>query len=217
MEQVPDSNVLIDYLMLMIYCLLMTVCWLGSVDDAQADEKTRKPEQVKIHDESFAAQLLRVGFGLYAGLGVASHLPAGKPASGLDEVDRETFLLGARAAFDTIVTAYAAGHLDPLDGLVADWVIQRFDAALAERRKRDEQAKLEIVAITAVEIERVETDAEQIEVTVRFVTDQITALFDARGMLLAGSPWEMVEVTDLWRFARQRDALDPNWVLVATE
>lgn len=218
MEEAPDPNSLMAYLMLTIYGLLMMFYWLGPRDDAEADEKTTKTEQVKMPDETFGMHLARMGFGLYAGLGINNpSASAGKPASSLDEEDREAFLSGARRAYETIVAAFAEGHLDSLDGLVADHVLEGFGTVVAERRKRGERAKLEIVSIKTAEIERVDTDAEQMEVTVRFVTEQITALFDAEGRLVTGSPQAVVEVADLWRFARRHDAADPNWLLVATD
>jgi len=217
MEEAPDPNALMAYLMLAIYCLLMMFYWLGSNDDAEADEKTTKPEQVKMQGETFGAHLARVGLGLYAGFGIDHPTPAGKPASGFDDEDREAFLLGAQSAYETIVTAFATGHLESLDGLVADWVREGFGSAVAERRKRGERAKLEIVSIKVAEIERADSDAEQVEVTVRFVTEQVTALFDAEGAVVAGSPQAVVEVIDLWRFARRHDSTDPNWMLVATD
>lgn len=216
MEEAPDPNAMIGYLMLMIYCVLMMFYWLGSHDDVEADEKTGKPEQVKMSGETFGALLARAGLGLYAGLGIDPPTSAEKPGSGFDEEDREAFLLGAQRAYEVIVTAFATGNLGSLDGLIADCVLEGFSSAVAKRLERGERAKLEIVAIKAVEIERIDTYAEQVEVTVRFMTEQVTALFDAEGSVTAGSPQAMVEVADLWRFARRHDSTDPNWVLVAT-
>lgn len=186
MVEASDPNALIGYLMLTIYCVLMMFYWLASHDDGEADEKTGKPEQVKMSGEAFGALLARAGLGLYAGLGVAPPTAAEKPGSGFDEEGREAFLLGAQRAYEVIVTAFATGNLSSLDGLIADCVLEGFSSAVTKRRERGERAKLEIVAIKAVEIERIDSDDQQVEVTVRFITEQVTALFDAEGSVVAG-------------------------------
>ena len=213
MEEAPDPNALMAYLMLAIYCLLMIVYWLGPRDDTESDGSAAGSQA----DETLGAHLARVGLGLHAGFGIVPPTPAGKPRSGFDAQDGDAFLPGARRAYETIVGAFAAGRLDELDGLVADHVLEGFGAAVAARRQRGERAMLEIVAIDAAEIERVDIGAEQVELTVRFVTEQVTALFDAEGALVAGDPHAVVEVADLWRFARRHDSTDPNWMLVATD
>jgi predicted lipid-binding transport protein (Tim44 family) len=52
---------------------------------------------------------------------------------------------------------------------------------------------------------------------VRFVSKLITATRDAQGNVIDGSPEAVVDVTDVWTFARTLGARDPNWQLVATE
>jgi predicted lipid-binding transport protein (Tim44 family) len=52
---------------------------------------------------------------------------------------------------------------------------------------------------------------------VRFVSQLITATRNAEGAVVDGSPEAVVEVTDVWTFARPIGSRDPNWQLVATE
>ena len=212
MEEAPDPNALMAYLMLAIYCLLMMFYWLGAGDDDEADGKAAKPQA----DEPLGAHLARVGLGLYAGFGIDPSTPGVRSPPDFDAEDGDAFRPGARRAYETIVGAFTTGYLDALEGLVADHVLDGFGAAVAGRRDRGERAMLEIVAIKAAAIERVDVDAEQVEVTVRFLTEQVTAVFDAGGTLVAGNPQAVVEVADIWRFARRHDSADPNWVLIAT-
>ena len=52
---------------------------------------------------------------------------------------------------------------------------------------------------------------------VRFLSKLITATRDAAGTVVDGSPDAVVDVTDVWTFARTLGSRDPNWQLVATE
>ena len=55
------------------------------------------------------------------------------------------------------------------------------------------------------------------QVMVRFVSKLITATRDAAGAVIDGSPEAVVDVTDVWTFARTLGTRNPNWLLVATE
>jgi predicted lipid-binding transport protein (Tim44 family) len=63
----------------------------------------------------------------------------------------------------------------------------------------------------------VEVRGGSAQVTVRFHSKLITATRDATGAVTDGSPEAVVDVTDVWTFARTLGSRDPNWHLVATE
>jgi predicted lipid-binding transport protein (Tim44 family) len=54
------------------------------------------------------------------------------------------------------------------------------------------------------------------EVTVTFESDIISARYDSTGKLIEGDAKTPHTVTDVWTFARDTNARDPNWKLVAT-
>ena len=53
-------------------------------------------------------------------------------------------------------------------------------------------------------------------VTVKFVSELISVTRDAEGGVVEGDPKKVREVTDIWTFARDITAKNPNWKLVAT-
>jgi len=53
--------------------------------------------------------------------------------------------------------------------------------------------------------------------TVRFVSQLISATRDRQGNVVDGNDEKVREVTDVWTFAREISSRDPNWKLVATE
>ena len=55
------------------------------------------------------------------------------------------------------------------------------------------------------------------QITVRFVSQLITATRDKSGNVVDGNPDKVTDVTDVWTFARDLTSRDPNWKLVATE
>ena len=54
-------------------------------------------------------------------------------------------------------------------------------------------------------------------ITVRIVSQLISATLDKSGTVIDGDPETVAEVKDVWTFARDTRSRDPNWKLVATE
>lgn len=150
--------------------------------------------------------------------------PGTPVALGLDEIaaaengfDARGFIGGARAAYEMIVGAFAAGDRKTLKPLLAKEVFEGFSAAIAERESRGETVESRFVAIERAEITEVEIVGKSAQLTVRFVSQIITATRDKNGVVIDGSPTEIADLVDVWTFARELNARDPNWRLISTE
>lgn len=145
-------------------------------------------------------------------------------AAGLDAIaagdpnfDARQFVVGARAAYEMIVTAFATGDRKTLKGLLSKEVYEGFDAAIRERESRGETVETRFVSLDNADITGAELRGSTAHVTVRFVSQLITATRDRSGNVVDGSPDRVTDVTDVWTFARDVTSRDPNWKLVATE
>ncbi|RDJ20526.1 calcium-binding protein [Bosea caraganae] len=131
--------------------------------------------------------------------------------------DPYTFVNGAKAAYETIVTAFARGDRKMLKGLLAKEVYDGFEQAITDREKRGEKAESNFVSIDKAEITAVDVKGKTAQVTIAFVSQLISATRDAQGAVVDGSAEAVSEVNDIWTFSRQLGSRDPNWLLVATE
>lgn len=145
-------------------------------------------------------------------------------AQGLDEMakiepefDARSFVEGAKSAYEMIVSAYAQGDAKLLKGLLSRDVFEGFERAIAERDRRGEKSETTFVSIDKAEIVAVDVRNRVGQVTLRFVSKLITATRNAAGQVIEGSAEAVVDVTDVWTFARTLGTRDPNWQLVATE
>jgi predicted lipid-binding transport protein (Tim44 family) len=145
-------------------------------------------------------------------------------ASGLDAIvaedpsfDPQHFIAGARAAYEMIVNAYAEGDHRTLKNLLSREVYDGFEQVIREREGRGETAETKFVSIDATDITAAEMRGKIAQVTVRFVSQLISATRDRAGNVIDGSSDKVTEVTDVWTFARDISSRDPNWKLVATE
>lgn len=127
------------------------------------------------------------------------------------------FLAGARVAYESIVTAFAAGDRAALKPLLGREVYDGFVEALAEREARGERIESEFVGIDRAEIVDAAHKGNIAQITVRFVSQMISVTLSKSGEILEGDRKTIREVTDIWTFSRDLTSRDPNWALVATE
>jgi len=150
-----------------------------------------------------------------AGTAVAAGLDAIAKAE--PDFDAGHFLSGAKGAYEMIVTAFAEGDRKTLKNLLAKDVFDGFAQSIAERENRGETVETRFVALDKAEITHVELKGNTAQVTVRFVSQLISATRNKAGEVISGSPDRVTSVTDVWTFAREVGVRDPNWKLVSTE
>jgi predicted lipid-binding transport protein (Tim44 family) len=131
--------------------------------------------------------------------------------------DPREFLGGAKAAYETIVTAFARGDRKMLKGLLAKEVYDGFEQAITDREKRGEKAESSFVSIDKAEITAVDVKGKTAQITIAFASQLISVTRDAQGVVVDGSAEAVSAVNDIWTFSRQLGSRDPNWLLVATE
>ena len=130
--------------------------------------------------------------------------------------DERAFLQGARGAFEIIVNAFAHGDTAALKSLLSEEVYGAFSGAIAQRQAAKETHETTLVSIKACELVEGRLEGSVAHVTVKFVSDQVNVTRAADGAVVDGEPDRVVEKTDIWTFARDTRARDPNWHLVAT-
>jgi predicted lipid-binding transport protein (Tim44 family) len=131
--------------------------------------------------------------------------------------DPEHFLKGARAAYEMIVTAFAEGNRKALQDLLSGEVFDGFANAISDRESRGEQMDQSFVGIKGADIIEAQVRNGIAELTVKFVSELISATRDRAGRVISGDPKRIREVTDIWTFARELASRNPNWRLVATQ
>jgi len=152
---------------------------------------------------------------------------AGAPASPLDAAlaqikqadpgfDPNRFLEGARAAFDMIVGAYAQGDTATLRPLLANDVFENFAAAIKGRQDAKQTLETTLIGIKSADLLEARMEGRSAFVTVKFVSEQVNVTRNTSGEIVDGDPSHVATITDVWTFARNTRASDPNWALVQT-
>jgi len=127
------------------------------------------------------------------------------------------FVDGAKMAYEMIVMAYADGDRKTLKNLLSREVFDGFVAAIGDREAKAEKIQSSFVGIDKADIVSAEMKGSEAHVTLRIVSELISATRDGGGAVIDGDPETVAEVKDVWTFARDTRSRDPNWKLVATE
>lgn len=173
----------------------------GPVDVAVADAEQRI--------RAFAANDQAVADGLVE---IYKTDPAFEPAA---------FVNGAKQAYEMIVTAFAEGNRKTLKELLSKDVFEAFNGEILARDRRGDIIDQSFVGITKADITEADLKSGIASITIRFVSQLISATRDRRGTVTGGDPQKIREVTDVWTFSRDistpRARQNLNWRLVATQ
>lgn len=147
-----------------------------------------------------------------AGAGVPAPAPAPVAYTGGADVadviqadpgfDPVRFVEGARAAYEMIVTAFAAGDVETLKPLLNPRVFEAYARAIAERKEGDPKGP-ELVRLKLAEISEARMEGDIARVMVRFEAE------------LAEGQYGLRETRERWTFERDVRSRDPNWRLSA--
>ena len=133
----------------------------------------------------------------------------------------EAFLAGSGRAYEMIVSAFADGDRKALKNLLSRDVYEGFVTAIGEREKLGEKLDQQFVGIKKSDIVDAEVRNGTALVTVRFVSELISARFDKAGAVIEGDPQKIKDVTDIWTFSRDvssaRARSNLNWRLEETQ
>lgn len=136
-------------------------------------------------------------------------------------LDPDAFIKGAGAAYEMIVSAFANGDRKTLKDLLTREVYDGFVDAMTEREKRGEKVDQQFVGIKRADIVEAELKGGTAYITVRFVSELLTAIYDKAGAVISGDPQKISDVTDIWTFSRDvssaRARSNLNWLLEETQ
>lgn len=157
---------------------------------------------------------------------ITDHVPDGSPAAKALAAMKmaepgfsvNTFLQGARGAYEMIVMAYERGDLAAIKPFLGPEVYDSFAGAVQARDAEGLSVEANFAGLREMTLSEVtfDRDTREGEVTVRFLGELTSVIRNRSGEVVEGSPTSPKKQRDVWTFARKMGADDPNWLLVAT-
>ena len=148
--------------------------------------------------------------------------PSGKALASMKAVEPEfsatEFAGGARHAYEMILMAFENGDIESVRPFLSPEVAESFQAAIDQRADEGLTIDANFVGVREVKLREAEFDetTREAEISLRFVGELTSVVRDTDGNVVEGDPNEIKRQTDVWTFARNMGADDPNWTLVAT-
>lgn len=147
----------------------------------------------------------------------------GRIETGLTEIaaadptfELNSFISGARMAFEMIVTAYNRGDLATLKPLLSPKLYNDFAAGVKAREAAGHTSEVIIHRISQARIAEAHLGGTMAYITVDFDVEETTVTRDSSGAVVDGNPDRIFSVEDIWTFTRDVRSRDPNWTLIET-
>ncbi len=126
--------------------------------------------------------------------------------------DIDHFLQNARAAYETIVRAFAAGDRAALRPLLSAEVMQAFETAIDQREAQGRTESVEFLQPVRADVEESKVENEVARIKVRFLGE-----FRSRSKGPEGEAVDDRRTAEHWTFERPLSSRGPNWILVRVE
>ena len=128
-----------------------------------------------------------------------------------------SFIEGAKGAFEMILTAYKEQDLETLSHLVSLEIRKKFESSFRNAKKRKEVIGNSLVRIKSCELQDLRMERKTAFTKVKYVSEQIFVTHDSHGHIVEGDPDQIETLVEIWTFKREVSSKDPNWVLVKIE
>ena len=139
----------------------------------------------------------------------------------LSEIDRnfseKEFIVGAKSAFEMILTAYAEGDLAQLRRLLGYDLLKSFTSSIENRIASNESLSITLDELREASILNISVTDQIANITMHFHSVQTRVAKDKNGEPIESEETVAREFTDIWTFERDLTLSDPNWKLTETE
>ena len=134
-----------------------------------------------------------------------------------DQEAKESFLKGAKIAYETIIIAFASGNLKNIRSLLGKKVFDQFNEAVKVRENEGHISETTFIGVNSASIKEHKKINNILEVTVDFVSEIISCVKDKNNKILSGDTNKVKKVFDTWIFSKDSRSSNPNWLLIDTQ
>ena len=134
-----------------------------------------------------------------------------------DENAKKEFIKGAKIAYESIITSFAKGDLKNISYLLDKKILDDFTDAVQERKKNNNVSETTFIGVNSAEIKEHKDHGSIMEVVVDFESEIISCVKDKDGQIISGDMKKIKKVHDTWKFTKDKNSSNPNWLLVDTQ
>ena len=127
------------------------------------------------------------------------------------------FLKGAKIAFERIVQNYSSGDVKKIKNILSPEIFKSFSNAAELRKKKKQVLEHTLISFKTAEIKDILFNTTIVSIVVKYVTEQVNTVKNAKGETIDGNSDYVENHNDLWTFSRNIKSSNPNWTLIVTE
>ena len=129
-----------------------------------------------------------------------------------------SFLDGAKKAFEYILTQYSKNDLNSLKKLVSKDIFNAFENQINQRNKKSETLEITVISVKEPKIINVSIEKKSTAVfKLKFDSDQVQITKDKDDKVVEGDSNQILSIIENWTFSKNLDSNDPNWTLEKIE
>ena len=121
----------------------------------------------------------------------------------INDFDHNSFLEGAKNAFETIINAFNKGDKKTLKNLLTPEVFKSFEGAIDSNNINSDY---QFFSLKIKNIESVSLENGQIKICIKFLSEQFKNNDEST----------VIKKQDIWTFEKRIKSKNPNWLLSAT-
>ena len=130
----------------------------------------------------------------------------------------ESFVDGAKKAFEYILVRYSEDDIKSLKPLLATEIFNNFSDQIKQRQNKKHQLGITILKIDDPEIVDINIDKNKLcFIKVEFKSQQVQTTRDSKNKIIDGNDNLILNIKELWTFSKEIKNKNPNWVLEEIE
>ncbi|MBR2921760.1 MAG: Tim44 domain-containing protein [Alphaproteobacteria bacterium] len=136
----------------------------------------------------------------------------------IPDFKKDSFISGAKKAFQVITEAFNKGDIETLKMLVSTSIFNKMQKIINQRKEDQITAETDFICFEKVDIIKASvTEKNKVLIAVEFVSEQVNLLRNKDNEIIEGDENYIQTITDVWTFEKAIDAKTLNWVLVSTK
>lgn len=132
--------------------------------------------------------------------------------------DLDSFIEGAKKAFEFILTKYSKNDAKSLNRLVSEEIFSAFNNQIVERKKNSETLEITVISVKDPEIQSIKIEKKnKALICLRFDSEQVQLTKNIKGEVIDGDNNQILSIRENWTFSKNLKNNDPNWTLEKIE
>jgi len=132
------------------------------------------------------------------------------------EFDTAKFIENARAAHESILSAFATGDIKKLETLLSKSAYDIFAKEIERRKQASELAIFKFIRGLNAQIMSASLQGKEALISVAFTSELVSAIKDAKGNVISGDEKAIARVNEQWIFGRDFGQAQTRWRLLET-